>query len=76
VVFQQWENGKNVVEEWCFSNGKMGKMLLKSGVSAMGKWENVAEEWCFSNGKMGENVVEEWCFSNGKNGERNGKERK
>jgi hypothetical protein len=30
---------KNVVEEWCFSNGNMGKMLLKSGVSTMGKWE-------------------------------------
>jgi hypothetical protein len=29
----------------------MGKMLLKSGVSAMGKWKNVVEEWCFSNGK-------------------------
>jgi hypothetical protein len=74
VVFQQWENGKNeenVVEEWCFSNGKKGKML-NSGVSAMGKkWENeenVVEEWCFSNGKNEENVVEQWCFSNGKNG--------
>jgi hypothetical protein len=39
-VFQQWENGKNVVEEWCFSNGKMRKMLLKSGVSAMERKEN------------------------------------
>jgi hypothetical protein len=30
----------------------MGKMLLKSGVSAMGKMrKNVVEEWCFSNGK-------------------------
>jgi hypothetical protein len=39
VVFQQWENGKNVAEEWCFKMGKkMEKMLLKSGVSAMGKW--------------------------------------
>jgi hypothetical protein len=41
VVFQQWEkNGENVVEEWCFSNGKMGKMLLTSGVSAMEMKEN------------------------------------
>jgi hypothetical protein len=30
---------ENVVEEWCFNNGKMRK--------------NVVEECCFSNGKMG-----------------------
>jgi hypothetical protein len=27
----------NVVDQWCFSNGKMREMLLISGVSAMGK---------------------------------------
>jgi hypothetical protein len=48
MVFQQWRNiveqwcfsnGKkkrNIVEQWCFSNGKKGKILLNSGVSTMG----------------------------------------
>jgi hypothetical protein len=24
-VFQQWEKGQNIAEQWCFSNGKDGK---------------------------------------------------
>jgi hypothetical protein len=34
MVFQQW---RNIVEQWCFSNGKKNEILLNSGVSAMGK---------------------------------------
>jgi hypothetical protein len=35
--FNNRKNEENVVEEWCFSSGKNEEMLLKSGVSAVGK---------------------------------------
>jgi hypothetical protein len=38
MVFQQrGKMGKNVVDQWCFSNGK--------------NEEKVVEQWCFSNGE-------------------------
>jgi hypothetical protein len=49
----------------------MGKMLLKGGVSAMGKnGENVAEEWCFSNGKMEKMLLKGGVQQWEKNGEK------
>jgi hypothetical protein len=76
VVFQQWEN---VVEEWCFSNGKMGRkwenVLLKSGVSAMGKWgKMLLKSGVSAMGKWGKMLLKSGVSAMGKWGR--GMERK
>jgi hypothetical protein len=52
-MFQQWGKGRNIVEQWCFSNG--------------GQWEK-GKKWCFSNGEKGRNIVESGVSAMGKMG--------
>jgi hypothetical protein len=64
-MFQQWGKGRNIVEQWCFSNGKKkGEILLNSGVSAMGKMGKMRKMLLESDEERGSSASqnEAWIF--------------